>query len=110
MNLTDAQLNVTVCEWMGWYSYLDADCKTRWHNRITGEDADEQPDYTSDDSPRRLLNEAEARLSIDQKFSFIRNLCRLLGVSSADFAFINATARQRTIAILKTVKPEMFQQ
>lgn len=58
------------------------------------------PDYLSD---LNAMHEAEKVLTVDERFSYVRKLCRLLAVSSAEFAFIHATAAQRAEAFLRTL-------
>lgn len=85
--------------------------KTGWIGRDWGL---RTPNYLSDDSPRRLLNEAEAWL-IDM-VAYRINLSKIVGIGYAPDldicddirAFVSATARQRVIAMLQIVKPELF--
>lgn len=133
---TDTELNLAMCEWMGWkrewndaigwivyepdgrHNYCDPDPKAEWEiHRL--------PNYLSDDSPRRLLNEAEAKLTGASRWEFIlRLICQQEGsnISVHDwqqlkhaqfkapgvFPAVFTTARHRVIALLQTVKPEMF--
>ena len=115
MNLTDQELNLAMCEWMGWEKaetglwYLFGAVSD---DGLPGHYDTELPDYLSDESPRRLINEAEARLTEDEKDAFCDRLERDLidaGMHQRKFKMISATARQRVIAILQTVKPEIFQ-
>ena len=121
MNLTDEQLNVSMCEWMGWTnigrhfepSSLVSGIPPHPHHT---KHLELIPNYLSDDSPRRLLNEAEARLTDKQWGDYAHNLFDITHPHDECGSFegivqatCHATARQRTIAILKTVKPEMFQ-
>lgn len=122
---TDEHLNLAMCEWMGWT--FDPSCgplgapwrkpnTPAWDGDSWSGRAEALPNYLSDDSPRRLLNEAEARLTDVQ---FIRFAATLNGLWLADnpqpankmglLRTVSATARQRTIAILQTIKPELFQ-
>ena len=132
MNLPDEQLNLAMCEWMGWTnigrhfepSSLVSGIPPHPHHT---KHLELIPNYLSDDSPRRLLNEAEAKLTAAQSREYSGRLLIHLGFNreipfftksgsaTVEFelmcgALRSATARQRTIAILKTVKPEMFQQ
>lgn len=108
---TDEQLNLAILEWMGWYDYIDADIKTRWKNRCSDEDVGSKPDYISDDSPRRLLNDAEAKLNREHGpmawLDYTDILRKACGIEQA-CASVSASARQRVIAILQVVKPDMF--
>lgn len=125
---TDEQLNLAMCEWMGWKKddlgfwrtpkgYYAQNQTWLYGNVI--------PDYLSDDSPRRLLNEAEAKLTPAQSREYSGMLLTLLGFNceipfftecgsaTVEFeqmccALRSSTARQRVIAILQTVKPELF--
>ena len=117
MNLTDQELNLAMCEWMGWEKaetglwYLFGAVSD---DGLPGHYDTELPDYLSDDSPRRLLNEAEARLTEDEWQRYSRALnhmaCRITCGNKGLCGYtISANARQRTIAILQTVKPEIFQ-
>ena len=134
MNLLDEQLNLAMCEWIGWtdcHKSLASNQEQQPHERcFIGIPPDgiihrRLPNYLSDDSPRRLLNEAEARLTAAQSREYSGRLLIHLGFNreipfftksgsaTVEFelmcgAFRSASARQRTIAILKTVKPEMF--
>ena len=104
----DEQLNIAMCEWMGWRKSPFGWCAPETNELCT------PPNYLSDDSPRRLLNEAEARLTPDQWNDRCLNLMRLTmpGVEYEDAwserDYVSASARQRTIAILRIVKPEIF--
>lgn len=104
---TATELNLAMCEWMGWTGIAP------YHGDgpLWGKDANgrlfQLPDYLSDDSPRRLLNEAEARLTIYQKMEY-RDLLATNESEICDWSLISATARQRCIAILQVVKPELF--
>lgn len=120
MNLTDEQLNVSICEWMGWKLATDISVKegepNPWKHPHCARWESSPPNFLSDDSPRRLLNEAEARLTHGQQGSYMAKLYNQTtaheqGISPNQhwFACANASARQRAIAILKTVKPEIFQ-
>ena len=117
MNLTDEQLNVSICEWMGWTnigrhfepSGLVSGTPPNPHH---AKHLELIPNYLSDDSPRRLLNEAEARLTEQQFEDYYEAVESMTPVGRPQHkrrAFLSASARQRTIAILKTVNPEMFQ-
>lgn len=120
---TDEQLNIAMCKWMGW--------KWKRHRINLGDVADSiawetgwvppkgvppntpLPNYLSDDSPRRLLNEAEARLTDEQHSRFRKCLRAPFEKAGAKYGeikrhYYSATARQRVIAILQTIKPEMF--
>ena len=112
MNLTDEELNLAICEWIGWtYSpYAPPEMKAVatacWFPPgYTGHREQQLPNYLSDDSPRRLLNEAEARLSDTEYLAFN---ARLNGAAERFRNYVSANARQRVIAILQTVKPEIF--
>lgn len=131
---TDEQLNLAMCEWMGWkrHAISKADpfvcerCGMHYARSIWREwevaylwcpkDGQESPpNYLSEDSPRRLLNEAEAQLTAIERINYVDNLNRCDGFYNAAndrqqlFRFASATERQRVVAILQTVKPEMFQ-
>lgn len=105
-----------MCEWMGWSDLKEIDfggpvklMGLRTPNAIGLEVAD---NYLSDDSPRRLLNESEARLTENQYYLFVGYLAKLQDANDTGWfsqKCISATARQRVIAILKVVKPELFQ-
>lgn len=58
------------------------------------------PDYLND---LNAMHEAEKVLDLGQRTSFIRDLVRLLGVTSAEFRFVHATAAQRAEAFLRTI-------
>lgn len=124
---TDNELNLAMCKWMGWrwvegvivprLSYVGAvACADCWRrpDGSAGTGDYEPPNYLSDDSPRRLLNEAEAWL-IDM-VAYRINLSKIVGIGYAPDldicddirAFVSATARQRVIAMLQIVKPELF--
>ena len=114
---TDEQLNLAMCEWMG-----DADSEGLLI-RYAGTPSESHtalplPNYLSDDSPRRLLNEAEARLTAQQRITYWINVGEQVAKpttesgktfkTTSDADRMMANARQRVIAILQTVKPEMF--
>ena len=101
---TDEQLNLAMCEWMGWKKTGSATLP--WTD---GDDiwTELPPNYLSDHSPRRLLEEAEARLTKEQQPRYVDALWRITQHTRI-FASVSASARQRVIAILKTVKPELF--
>lgn len=102
---TDQELNIAMAEWMGRYKIYGAEIyEWEWMNK-NGSGCNYLPNYLSDDSPRRLLNEAEDKLG-----ELIEPYLDRLAELPAPLYDVRATARQRTIAILKTVKPEMFQQ
>lgn len=113
--MTDQEYNLKMCEWMGWAKKHCERCACEtWHSPAgdcAGKgDFENLPNYLSDDSPRWLLNEAEARLTNPQRFSYEAELT-LLCVDDG-YPLPNncmATARQRVIAILQVVKPELFQ-
>ncbi len=112
--LTDSDLNLAMAEWMGWYKIHGAEVyEWSWMNK-NGSGCNDLPDYLSDDSPRRLLNEAEARLTKEQQKFYFEALKDVVDIDSDEFIskwmleLVGASARQRTIAILKTVKPEIF--
>ena len=58
------------------------------------------PSYCRD---LNAMHEVEKVLSLNLRFSYIQNLCRLTQLSSADWGFIHATAAQRAEAFLKTL-------
>lgn len=69
------------------------------------------PNYLCDYTPRRLLNDAEARLTEEQQDAFCDRLERDLidaGRHRRTFKMISSSARQRCLAILQVVKPELF--
>lgn len=72
------------------------------------------PNYLSDESPRKLLNDAEARLTFSQRIKYRENLQGVCseGLPNGEVVVIgeciSASARQRVIALLLTVKPELF--
>ncbi len=130
IHLTDEQLNTAVCEWLGW-KFEEAPVRDPSPSCWRAPDGyypvftEDLPNYTSDDSPRRLINEMEASLATDDKTEtedrmgrYQCNLYRVLGISATSGGFsilpsdeqklISAPARYRVIAFLQTVKPEVF--
>lgn len=113
----DPELNSAMCKWVGWEHHPSDDDHVYVWRSPEREWFSVAPNYLSPDSPRRLLDEAEASLT-DEEY---RKYERRLEDTKADewyadksggrmkHAPISSTARQRTIAILKVVKPEMFQ-
>jgi len=95
---TDNELNLAMCEWIGG-TKCDEENGLSPCGKFTV-----RPNYLSDDSPRRLLNEAEARLTQEQYDQFLIGL----NVNGGYRTVISASARQRVIAVLQTVKPELF--
>lgn len=113
---TDEQLNLAMCEWMGWTPQPDGpkDILRKWfppglQNTNDAADLAYLPNYLSDDSPRQMINEAEEKLDSQQKITYTNHLMRSIYVIGYRWILVSATARQRVIAILKTVKPELFQ-
>ena len=101
---TDTELNLAMCELDGWHHIEDGYGVSRDRVvQLTGSTHRTLPNYPSDDSPRRLLNEAEAKLTDDQWDKY----CDLLGGSLR--ACTSANARQRVIALLQVVRPNLFQ-
>jgi len=108
-----------MCEWMGWKDLYTV------HNELVGLPPFLQqptetthrtcPDYLSDDSPRRLLNEAEAKLNDADQWHYQCNLFLIICgrkegkfTHKECFAVRSANARQRVIGILRVVQPELF--
>lgn len=109
---TDEQLNLAMCEWMGWLCLAEIDfggpvklMGRRTRDALGLEVVD---NYLSDDSPRRLLNEAEAKLTHDQYHTGYKQTLAVLVGLSGNMRVHSATARQRVVAILQVVKPELF--
>lgn len=116
---TDEQLNLAMCEWM------EVIQPWTWGSFVTPNGCllASLPSYLSPDSPRRLLDEAEARLTTDEHYEFrvklweltdCRNdatlpFTRRVNGDEHNRCYASATARQRVIAILQVVKPELFQ-
>lgn len=127
MNPTDSQINEAICRWMGW-KWLDHPdtiertktftLQNKWVISPSGGLVfpHSAPNYLSDESPRSLLNEAEARLMDKQKIDYIDFLeseCKcdgwiIMGVRER-IAMVSATARQRATALAQVVAPEVFQ-
>jgi hypothetical protein len=123
MNLTDEQLNIAICEWRGWtdigsngFGFAPTPLlkygvahKQQLPSHITGVEA------------LGNMHEAEKGLesvdALESRREFISHLMRLVGVSPdmegkwsfvQDFALTHSTARQRAVALLRVVKPELF--
>ena len=104
----DDQLNLAMCKWMGWKrEYERQYSRSVWVSPSgSAYPFDEQlPNYLSDHSPRHLLNDAEARLTDDQKTEY---RSRLFNDSECE-APVFANAKRRVINLLKVVEPSLFQ-
>jgi hypothetical protein len=105
-DLTDEQLNIAICEWRRWKIHEDgygfapnmpAFCMLL-PSHITGIEA------------LGNMHEAEKRLTREQLMRYTDTLCDECGSDrDPDIAMlICLTARQRAIALLRVVKPEVF--
>lgn len=91
MNLTDEQLNIEICKWRGW----------KFESR------------TSHITDLNAMHEAEKGLTVSQAESFGMFLEEQLNENcghecAAQCYDWHATSRQRAIALLRVVKPELF--
>jgi hypothetical protein len=126
------ELNIAICEWLGWkkvtlpnsrYQCGSHGCKNDTHIRWVHEDDRYSPILHEGQSnlPDHILGLtalgnmalAEERLTEDQRHPFIWNLSFLVGCIHADpdknsWLKLHASALHRCIALLQTVKPEMF--
>ena len=114
---TDQQLNIAMCKWMGWQKETDSHEVVMWRDP-SGRLHDRHippVNYLSDDSPRRLLNEAEAKLGDVDQWHYQCDLFLIICgrkegkfTHKECFAVRSANARQRVIGILRVVQPELF--
>lgn len=112
MNLTEEQLNIAICEWRGWkprLSNLPVE-RNLWlspdgtHERV----AFGLPSHIIGIEALGNMHAAEKWLTKEQKY-LVGGYCDLLEkeCGSRELAYF-ATARQRLIALLRVVKPEVF--
>lgn len=124
-NLTDKQLNIAICEWRGWkyekheVNLGDIVDSIEWElgwvppEGVTQNPKQILPSHVTGIEALGNMHEAEKRMTDGQRFEFYRHL---LSECDADASnghdvknAIHATARQRAIALLRVVKPELFQ-
>lgn len=119
INLTDEQLNIAICEWRGWTSIV-ADVTGRY----CGYHLKDKPErHTRDYLPSHILgiealgnmHEVEKEAYKKEPIGFatkydeaIRDItAKAHDVLEYNYSW-HATARQRAIALLRVVKPELF--
>lgn len=118
----DEQLNLALCEWLGWapWSAENVGAAARLFNgdvwyRLPHEDTiatpAQIPNHISAPESLGLVHEVETTLTTKQQLFYQGNLSIVSGNSKTPGQWYNihATARQRVIAILQTVKPEIFE-
>jgi len=118
LNLSDAlsgtldeQLNLALCEWRGWKDIHFSEC---WGNVTIGTLEEPQtnsykrlPNHITAPESLGLVHEVEKGLTHEQNMLWISYIDELVDFDG--LAARRATARQRVIALLMTVKPELFQ-
>lgn len=118
----DEYLNQKLCEWLGWKQCDPSLFKTdlfylRGHGFRTRA---QLPDHINGESALGHCHEAEKRLSLYQKMQYAEKLYRLPDIGTLRdcedetdfetvFQLIHADGRQRTVALLLTVRPEIFE-
>lgn len=117
--LTDEQLNIAICEWRGWKQVALGGWKNPNGKQVHCSQG-KLPNHLTGISSLGHMHEAEKRLTDLQYAQFTREL-RLLtkpegfgdyvfqAVFKHERDYLSATARQRAIALLHVVKPELFQ-
>lgn len=116
----DEQLNLALCEWLGWKQVEQSDGDYingpspvyPWTNgkEWVDESGEELPNHITARESLGLVHEVEKQLTDMQHGHFRNCLGEVVGdVALFSRKFTSATARQRVIAILQTVKPEIFE-
>lgn len=125
---TDDELNIDICKWIGWSYDASTDfwrkSKPDGHDFLIHGDKG-KPTYLPDhiDGIKALgnMHAAEENLTPDQQADYSWYLNSLHPTATLDacqddkswrweaFKLIHATARQRAIALLMVVRPEVFQ-
>lgn len=110
--LTDEQLNIAICEWRGWEKASSGG----WIAPATRHGATSKlPSHITGIEALGNMREAEKGLTENQKQDYANQIAtelkaeRVLWKEVDDFAILSATARQRAIALLRVVKPEVFE-
>lgn len=104
--MTDDELRIAIAEWCGWKCDPSHDPyeSTKWMSP-EGKywTPKPPPNYPSD---LNAMWEAEERLTTEEKAGFVQNLYNLIGWPKLFYPFngIHATARQRAIALVKTIQ------
>lgn len=111
----DEQLNLALCEWLGWRS--DGVWGNFWTSPSGNEHHEESgfklPSHINTPESLGLVHEVEKKLSSKQHSTYLNQLqenCMDEWWAERHYTITTAcaTARQRVIAILQTVKPEVF--
>lgn len=102
--LIDSEINIAVAEWMGWKPVMPDLLIGLWDHPSEDESAtaEQLPQFISD---LNAIAHAEARLTLEEydHFAFWLSYEAEMGKQ------LSATARQRCVALLRTVRPELFQ-
>lgn len=113
--LTDEEINVAICEWRGWKN-------TKEKPALYWKDGEwsfvgELPNHLTGIEALGHMHEATLTLDAEKSRKFCFALEQVVKETTPEnegrwweFHCLNATARQRAIALLRTVKPELFQQ
>lgn len=119
--LTPEQLNIGICEWLGWKmnDYPHPLALDMWYHADAPQCADgrycgmeELPSHTSGREALGNMHEAEKRLLNDGKLGelFGRYQVELRKVTDQPYHNdCHATALQRCTALLRVVRPELFE-
>lgn len=123
--LTDDEINEEICKWLGWKrEHLASNTnwfppKENWpnYNPVMREgeiDVNGPPNHLIGPEALGHIHEAEKRLTDDEYGSFATTLLKSAqeeGKTNAERGrlTLSAGARQRAIALLRVVKPELFQ-
>ena len=117
----DEQLNLALCEWLGMFDIKPLRRTTRkgkeapdgvvlWYcSRHSGGWAEWEklPNHIAAPESLGLVHEVEKLLLQDLHARWMIELCKI--TNDSFWSTTRATARQRVIAILQTVKPEIFE-
>ena len=112
INLTDEQLNIAICEWRGWTRRVGS---IDWLNKIgIRVGAHQLPSHITGIEALGNMHEAEKGLTYENHIRFGQKLAQICGDDFYEYKThwsrdaVSATARQRAIALLRVVRPNLF--
>jgi len=117
----DAELNLALCEWLGWKPHSELDNRWCAPHQTTAPlvvDLIPLPNHITAAESLGRVHEVEKKLQ-NQELAYQDNLAGIVDAGDEStywweachyrHRLITATARQRVIALLQTVKPEIFE-